>query len=209
MGNDRINDCVVACMGHVIEAWTGAASTRVVIQDTDVIATYSALTGYNPSTGTPDPGLVVSAAMSYWQRIGLAGHKIDIAATANSIGRPNTYQSMITYLIQYYCAAILSFHLPLAAIDAFRNGGIWDANMGPGAEFHCVPAFAYDQTRCDVVTWGQPQKVTWGFIAQYLVELWGVMSVDWMRANGSSPTNESRQFLDSSLPNLLTWVVVI
>lgn len=207
MGNDIMGDCVVACMGHVVEAWTNAASNRVVIQDLDLIAAYSALTGYNPATGTPDPGVAIGAGTAYWQHTGLAGHKIIGATRTNAIRWPEFYEGMITYLVQYYGAAILTLHLPQAAIDAFRNGDVWDVNMGPGTAFHCVPILAYDQNWCDVVTWGRPQRVSWGFIRQYLADLWGVLSDDWVRANGSAPNNQTRARLAEKLPHRLTVIL--
>ena len=65
MANDVIGDCVPACMGHAIEAWTGVASNSIVIPDADVIAAYSALSGYNPNTGANDNGVVIGSAMNY------------------------------------------------------------------------------------------------------------------------------------------------
>jgi hypothetical protein len=208
LGNDTIGDCVIACMGHVIDAWTGYASVRVTIAQADAIAAYSALTGYNPQTGQPDPGLVVANAMTYWQTTGLAGHKIDKSCATNMIGVPAFYQPMIMDLVQYYGAAIMVFALPTAAITAFHAGDPWLPNMGPGIDLHCVPVLAYDQTWAEVVTWGRSQRVSWDFVRQYTTEIWGVMSIDWMKASGSSPTNQSRAYLDQSLVSVVTGVII-
>jgi hypothetical protein len=208
LGNDLIGDCVVACMGHVIEAWTGAAAERVTIQDADVISAYSSLTGYNPATGQPDPGVTLEAAMGYWQRVGLAGHKIDVAYPTNFIGKPAAYQALIMALVEYYGAAILAIGVTPKVIDAFYDGLPWDANMGAITDYHCVPVLAYDQSWCEVITWGRIQRVSWAFIFQYTVEIWGAASSDWIRKNGVSPTNQNLVHLDQSLLGLLTGVLV-
>jgi hypothetical protein len=210
MLNDTLNDCVVACMGHVVEAWTQAASTTVVIPDADILTAYSALSGYNPNTGSNNNGILVSAGMNYWQQTGLAGHKVDIAVQSNMVsgGPGGNYSPLISNLIQYYGVAILVFNLPLAAEPAFFAGENWVGNMGPGAgtEYHCVPALAYDQEWCDIVTWGQPQRTNWAFIDTYLVELWGVMGPDWVTDSGLTPTNERRADLVRTLSSMINGI---
>jgi hypothetical protein len=203
--NDVYNDCVIACMGHVIESWTGAAATRVVVTDADVFSAYCAVSGYNPTSPAPGPGMTVGNAMSYWQGNGLAGHRIDASCASNAIGAPAVYEPIITALVEFYGAAILAVRLPAGAVAAFQQGDPWDTNIaGPSVENHCVPVLAYDQNWCEVITWGRVQKVSWAFIRQYTIEIWGVMSGDWIRANVSSPTNQSRAHLDQSLSSTVT-----
>ena len=44
--------------------------------DKQVVAAYSAITGYNPSTGANDNGAVEIDVLNYWRQTGIAGHKI-------------------------------------------------------------------------------------------------------------------------------------
>ena len=57
MANNRIGDCTAAALGHLILADTFLATgTPVVIPDDQVVAFYSACSGYDPSTGADDNG---------------------------------------------------------------------------------------------------------------------------------------------------------
>jgi hypothetical protein len=208
MGNDEAGDCVLACFGHLIEAWTGAAGRRTPVPDQSILAAYSALTGYNPQTGSPDPGLLISAAIEYWRTVGIEGHKVDLAAGANAaataqLGGPSINEAHIKYAVCYFGAAILGLNLPSRAVDVFYQGGVWDANMGPGTEGHCVPVMAYDATHCDAITWGRPQRMTWSFIGQYTAEIWAATSLDWISSNGQSPLGHSQQYLNSNLNGVI------
>ena len=58
MANNAIGDCTTAAAGHMIMEWTANAGTEIVPSDTDIIAAYSAISGYDPQTGANDNGAV-------------------------------------------------------------------------------------------------------------------------------------------------------
>ena len=66
MDNDQIGDCTCAAAGHLIMEWTANAKKKMVTPtDKQIVAAYSAITGYNPVTGA-----------NYWRQTGIAKHKI-------------------------------------------------------------------------------------------------------------------------------------
>ena len=55
--NDTVGDCTCAAAGHDIEAWTiTATGVEAQLTNQQVIAAYSAITGYDPATGANDNG---------------------------------------------------------------------------------------------------------------------------------------------------------
>src|SRR5260221_1988274 len=76
MANDRLGDCTCAAAGHLIEEWTTYSGTPVILSDSDIVAAYSAITGYNPQTGQNDNGAFELDGLKYWKRAGFSGHTI-------------------------------------------------------------------------------------------------------------------------------------
>lgn len=59
MDNDQIGDCTCAAAGHLMMEWTSRAKPKMFTpSDKQVVAAYSAITGYNPKTGANDNGAV-------------------------------------------------------------------------------------------------------------------------------------------------------
>jgi hypothetical protein len=76
MDNDQIGDCTCAAAGHLIMEWTANAGKKMVTPtDKQIVAAYSAITGYNPATGANDNGANEIDVLNYWRQTGIAGHK--------------------------------------------------------------------------------------------------------------------------------------
>jgi hypothetical protein len=77
MENDQLGDCTCAAAGHLIMEWTANAGKKMATPtDKQIVAAYSAITGYNPSTGANDNGAVEIDVLNYWRQSGIAKHKI-------------------------------------------------------------------------------------------------------------------------------------
>src|ERR1700722_11407036 len=77
MDNDQLGDCTCAAAGHLIMEWTANAQKKMITpSDQQIVAAYSAITGYNPVTGANDNGAVEVDVLNYWRQTGIAGHKI-------------------------------------------------------------------------------------------------------------------------------------
>jgi len=77
MENDQIGDCTCAAAGHLLMEWTANAGKKMFTPtNKQIVMAYSAITGYNPTTGANDNGAVEIDVLNYWRQSGIAGHKI-------------------------------------------------------------------------------------------------------------------------------------
>ena len=53
---------------------------------------------------------------------------------------------------------------------------------------HCVMAVGYGPEGVYVVTWGKLKTMSWSFFQNYNVEMYAVLSNDWVREAQESPT---------------------
>ena len=82
MKNNTIGDCTVACAGHLIELWTKDESgTAIILSDNQIVAAYSAISGYKPGKPNTDNGATILSVLKYWKKTGIGGHKIQAYAS--------------------------------------------------------------------------------------------------------------------------------
>jgi len=197
MDNDKLGDCAFAGIGHMELLWTTDATTPFRPTDAEIVAAYSAVTGYNPADPNSDRGTVLLDALNYWRKTGVAGHKID------------SFMAMELGNLTHLKAAILLFGcvytgiaLPLTA----QTQAVWSVvphtpdNEAGSWGGHCVPLVGWDQNGNFVcVTWGQEKRLTANFWKRYADESWAVSSPDWLAANGRSPSGLDMAQLDADL----------
>lgn len=179
MANDSIGDCTTAAAGHMIEQWTTYAGKTTTPSDTAVIAAYSAVSGYNPRTGTNDNGAVEIDVLNYWRHTGIAKHKI-MAYVA--LEPKNHTQVMDAVLLFGNC------YIGLALPQTAQTQAVWTVPPGgpsgagaPGSwGGHAVPIVAYDERGLTCVTWGMLKRMTWTFWDAYCDEAYAVLSKDWI-----------------------------
>ena len=190
LGNQDWGDCTCAGDGHIAEILTFyGQATETVVTDTEALAAYSAISGFNPNAGPPgnnptDQGASVQDALGYLRSPGMAGVKINAFAEVNVSNLAE---------IQTACAELgplsAGVNLPAIAQQQFSDGQPWDvvADDGGIEGGHCVVLCGYDQEYLYFVTWGQVQKATYAWWARYGEEIWAVVSADWVSAQGSDP----------------------
>ncbi len=197
--NDSLGDCVVAAAAHMIQQWTIYAGKPFTPSDTDVLRAYMAVSGYNPNDPSSDQGCVILDMLKYWRNTGLGGHKI---AAFVSVDHANHEE--IKKAIQLFGNCYIGLGLPVTAQnpETGENGfPVWsmpaNGTVGDGAPYswggHSVmlPGYGIDahgNTGSEIVTWGQLYDMTWGFAGLYLDEAWTCVSLDWIRADGVSPS---------------------
>jgi hypothetical protein len=179
MMNDTVGDCTCACAGHMIEQWTTYSKTPFIPTDRQIIAAYSAITGYDPATGDHDDGAAILDILNYWRKAGVAGHKILAFATLDPSSRTEVEDSVFLFGNCY-----LGIQLPVSAqaqsVWAVPPGGTTGLGSPGSWGGHAVPVVAYDQRGLTVVTWGALQRMTWGFLHAYCDEAYSVLSQDWI-----------------------------
>lgn len=197
--NDQLGDCTCATVGHEIEAWTAYASAEVSLADSDILALYEAVGGYVPGDPSTDNGCEIQDVLAYWQRTGVAGHKIAAYAALGDC----TNLTLMKQCLQTFGTVYLGINCPQSAETQFSAGEVWTVVPGsPNAGGHAIPLQRWDEARLgdlEVVTWGSLQRMTMAFAAEYVEEAWVPVSADWVTANGDTITGFNLAQLEADL----------
>lgn len=185
-GNDNWGDCTCAGDSHIcVQQTTYGTATPVVPTTDQTLAAYAVVGGFNPNAGPPgsnptDNGATVQSALGYLRKTGVSGFKIA------AFGELNVKDlNEIKLGICQFGAVSLGINLPNSAMTQFNTGQPWTpVNGSPIDGGHCVIAVGYDADWVYVVTWGQIQKMSWAFWAEYVEEAWAVIDALWANAEG-------------------------
>src|SRR5215471_8750921 len=121
MENDQIGDCTCAAAGHLMMEWTANAGKKMFTPtDKQVVAAYSAITGYNPATGANDNGAVEIDVLNYWRQSGIAGHKIGAYVALEPSNHIHIMDSVFIFEGCY-----IGLQLPISAQAQVENHQPW------------------------------------------------------------------------------------
>lgn len=198
MLNDQLGDCTCAAAGHMIEQWTVNAGTGIIPTDSDILAAYEAITGYNPSKSNSDQGAVELDVLNYWRNTGIGGHKIGAYVVMNPADINH-----IKAAVSIFGGAYIGIALPLAAeaqdiwnTDTDDGSIAWDPGGWGG---HAVEVCGYDAYQLTIVTWGQLKRMTWGFWQKYCDEAYAIISPDFLIGGLKTPAGFDMATLTSDL----------
>ncbi len=206
MDNDQIGDCTCAAAGHLIMEWTANAGKKAATPtDKQIVAAYSAITGYNPVTGANDNGANELDVLNYWRQTGIAGHKIDAYMALEPSNHNHIMDSV--YIFE---GCYIGVQLPISAQAQTQNHQPWSVPPGgpsgdgkPGSwGGHAVPVVAYDARGVTVVTWGALQVMTWTFWEAYCDEAYSILSKDYLNGEKQAPQGFSMNELQEDLADL-------
>ncbi|HYM74562.1 MAG TPA: hypothetical protein VE377_01175 [Candidatus Dormibacteraeota bacterium] len=206
MDNDQIGDCTCAAAGHLIMEWTANAGKKMVTPtDKQIVAAYSAVTGYNPTTGANDNGAVEIDVLNYWRQTGIAGHKIGAYVALEPANHTHIMDSV--YIFE---GCYIGLQLPMSAQTQVQNHQPWSVppggTTGDGAKGswggHAVPVVAYDSRGVTVVTWGALQVMTWSFWEAYCEEAYAIISNDYLTKKKKTAEGFNLAQLQSDLGDL-------
>jgi hypothetical protein len=206
MDNDQIGDCTCAAAGHLIMEWTASTKARMVTPtDAQIVAAYSAITGYNPTTGANDNGANEIDVLNYWRQSGIAGHQISAYAALEPGNHTHVMDS-----VYIFGGCYIGLSLPLSAQSQTQNNQPWSVppsgTTGDGKPGswggHAVPVVAYDARSLTVVTWGALQTMTWGFWTAYCDEAYALLSPDYLTGKNVTPGGFELKQLQADLADL-------
>jgi len=178
--NDRIGDCTIAAAGHMIEAWTAAASMHAVeVSEPDVLRAFDAVKIVDPSSG--EEGAVELDVLRYWRATGVGGHRIGAFA-----GISLHDEQLVRSGAWLFGGVYIGLALPLTA----QGQDVWDwtgSLAGPAKPGswggHAVDVVGYDRAGLTIVTWGSLKRMTWSFWQRYVDEAYALLSPDFLRDN--------------------------
>jgi len=179
MRNDEIGDCTCASAAHMIQCWTGNCGDEAEIADDCVVGFYSAVSGYDPAHPDTDRGAYMLDVLRMWRREGFCGHGFHYYVSLVP-GRADHVKFALSRFGGVYCGMALP-----AGIE--NVSGTWDAPADLTGEWepgswggHAVNIVSYDESGVTIVTWGDLQKVSWGFVKAYMDEAYVLLSSDWV-----------------------------
>ncbi len=206
MENDQLGDCTCAAAGHLLMEWTANAGKKMFTPtDAQIVAAYSAVTGYDPKTGANDNGAVEVDVLNFWRQHGVAGHKIGAFVSLEPGNHAHVMDSV--YVFQ---GCYIGLQLPVSAQAQVKNHQPWSVPPGgptgdgkPGSwGGHAVPVVAYDARGVTIVTWGALQTMTWTFWDTYCEEAYAIVSNDYLTKKKVTPEGFNLAQLQADLADL-------
>ena len=173
----------------------------IKIPDSDIVKSYTDVSGYDPITGINDNGASALDVLNYWRKTGISNHNIYAYAKINTVDIQH-----VKYAIYMFGGAYLGFELPVSA----QNQDIWDipptgTKMGSGVVGswggHAVCAIGYDTQFIYLISWGEVKKATWAFFSAYCSEAYVIISNDYLKS-GKTPHGFDLASLQSDLKAL-------
>ncbi len=195
LGNDQWGDCTCADTGHQVMLRTANAS-KIIIPTTDqVLALYSAITGFKFTDAT-DQGADELSVIEYLAKTGWLGMKVDASANIDP-----AQMDHVKWGVQLCGAVRLGINLTQGMMDQFDDGRPWD--VGGNAAIlggHDVPVVKYDADGTIwIVTWGKLQAMTPACFAACVDEAHMEYSDEWLEATGLAPNGLDRATLLNDL----------
>jgi hypothetical protein len=202
--------CVWSSSAHqTMEALTDATFTPEEValvgklfDGATTISDYSAVTGYDPTTGEGDNGTEIRAALTYRQTTGI----VDTAGARHKIGpyvaiEPGNLEHLLEALY-FFEGLPMGFRVQQAQMDAFnqaeQNGTtpVWDYVAGsPEVGGHDIPLVGHpDATDYAALSWAKRLIVTPALITHQTDEIWAYASQE--RIN--TTTGKSRELADQA-----------
>ncbi len=211
LGNDEYGDCVIAGSMHEHMLWTReGVGTAANFTTANALSTYTAVTGFDPSqtdaqgNNPTDRGTDMEAMAKYRRKTGIT----DASGTVHKIGAylALDHQDPTTLAAAAYIfdAVGVGIEFPSSAMDQFNAGRSWSVVKGSTNEGgHYVPLFFKKSAATfQVVTWGQVQNVTKGFITTYADEAIVYLSEEFLDGTGKTPDGFDLTALQNDLKAL-------
>lgn len=173
--NDSISDCTCACIAHMIMCATAHTGSLVTPTTSEIVAAYSAITGYVPGDDSTDNGAAISDVLDYWQKTGIGGHKITAWAKINEQDIDQVKQA-----IWLFGGVDIGIDVYQSMETQFDARQAWDNPSGKNLGGHSIPIFGYGSDGCTGVTWAALQQMGWPAFGKICSEAYAVITPDWL-----------------------------
>ncbi len=177
MGNWTTSDCTCAAAGHMIECWTANTTREDIVLTREVIAAYSAITGYDPITGKNDEGACYLDVLKYWRKTGIGQHTIK---AYTSVDHKN--HDVVKAAMNLFGGLYIGFDLPNTIIHKdlweVMPGGLTGDRAVASFGGHAVNAIGYDDEYLYCVSWGKVKAITWEFVDTYTYNMYVIITHD-------------------------------
>ena len=172
LGNDNVGDCTLAGAAHAVMLWNAAVGLQVKFAERDVLADYSAVSGYTPTDPATDTGADMLEVATFWKNVGVrdaSGVRHHISADLSVDITRLDHVMLGAYL--FGCIG-LGLDLPGDAEDQFDSGKPWQlTGRKDSLGLHYVPLVGRNSlTNPLCVTWGRLHAMTPDFLAARLRE---------------------------------------
>jgi hypothetical protein len=203
LGNDTVGDCVIARLLHQIMGWFSVANAGQpkTFSTDQALQIYSAITGYVPGDPSTDNGTDPDAACTYWQNTGIFGDKIAGYANVDI-----TNIDLIRFAMATFGGVGLAFDVP-AYIMQVPAGGDWSETPGVDTTIeggHEIYLVGYGRRGFRAVSWGSTYTFDLNFLGKYGQNIDAVVSPDWIKQSGVSPSGLNLSGLLADLPTAPT-----
>ncbi len=205
MLNDQLGDCTIAGCGHAVQGLTASAGNEKTLPEWVVLDYYETWDGYVPGDPSTDQGGVEIDVLNNWRKwgFGYRTHKQGTDRLLAYVGINPLNQVHVQQGIQNFGGSYIGIALPITA----QTQQVWDVvgdgqtgNSAPGSwGGHCVWVVGYTPTLVKFVTWGGLMSMTWEFWNAYVDEAYGLLSPDFIKANGLSASGFDLQSLLADL----------
>jgi hypothetical protein len=179
---------------------TANTGTIVIPQDSDIVALYEAVGGYNPADPSTDQGCDETAMCQYLETTGFLDHKADAIGTVE----PSNLDH-IKWCVQLFGACRLGWSVPNYAMEQFDAGLPFDLDPSGDQTIeggHDTPIVKYDGEYFYVVTWNKLQPMTPAFFSKYCDEAHSELFFDWIQSQGAAPSGLDLNTLASDLAEI-------
>jgi len=192
MMNNVIGNCTVAAALHMVQAWTVANGSQVIIPDSEAEKAYSAVSGYVPGDPSTDQGAYMLDVLKYWRDTGFvdADGKVHKIRGWVALNQRNRKQMEIAGNL--FGGVYAGFDLPVSAqgqeVWAVPASGLAGDGLPRSWGGHATPLLNYGPAGKVTITWGELLTMTESFEESYCEEAYAVVSDDWAQGGHAAPS---------------------
>lgn len=195
--NDAFGDCTFARHGHRITAQEFVTQQREAPVGTqDVLAGYSAVTGFRADDPSTDNGAYMLDVENYMRRVGIGREKDGTRHTISAFVKvDHTNHAQVRAAINLFGGVGIGVWLPMSAQAqtdpdlewAGPDHGEWVGPYEPGSwGGHALEGIGFNRRGVETYTWGREQFMTWDFWDHCVDECYAEISEDWFRRGGKT-----------------------